>query len=409
MKNPKIAIIGGGASGCFCALNIKEMHPNADVTIFESSIRPLQKLLATGGGRCNITNTFDGVANLSSVYPRGYNLLKKLFHEFDNNSAVEWFSRHGIELYSQDDNRVFPVSNSAADVCSRIIAMLNKSGVWMLTGRKVSNISKDSDGKFILDFSDGNTRDDRYDAVVVSVGGWHSGALSASLEAMGVEIEKPVPSLFSLKVKSNILTNLMGASVENAVVAIPGQKFRGEGGLIITHFGFSGPAILKLSSYAARFLATNNYKCDLIVNWLGIVEDEVRTEMLRIAESNSRKAVASAHPRGLTQRLWEYLVGRAQIDLSQKYGELGKKNINKIVSTLTSDLHHISGRGQYKDEFVTCGGVSLNSVNSKNLESKTIENLYFTGEALDVDAITGGFNLQNCWTTAYVVSKSIIK
>jgi len=406
---PKIAIIGGGASGVFCAINIKESNPNADVTVFEAGIHPLHKLAMTGGGRCNITNTFEGVKNLQQVYPRGYNLLKKLFHEFDHNSTAEWFARHGIQLYAQDDHRMFPTSNSAAHVCETLLSTLNRLGVWMLTGRKATAISVESVGRFSIKFSDGNDGDDLYDAVVVATGGWHKDALYESLESLGIEMIEPVPSLFSLKVKSNVLTNLMGASVENAVVQIPGQKFRAEGGLLVTHFGFSGPAILKLSSYAARHLAENNHKCDLLINWLGVTEDSARTLMADIVDVNARKSVASAHPRDITQRLWEYLLGRAEIDLATKYSELGKKNLNKLINTLTADLYHVSGRGQFKDEFVTCGGVSLNSVNSKTLESKTTPRLYFTGEALDVDAITGGYNLQGCWTTGYVVAEAINK
>jgi predicted Rossmann fold flavoprotein len=278
----------------------------------------------------------------------------------------------------------------------------------MLTGRKVTAISVNPDNKFSLQTSSGDDiSEELFDAVVVATGGWHRDALYDSLSALGVGMLPPVPSLFSLKVKSTLLTNLMGASVENAVVQIPGQKFRAEGGLLVTHFGFSGPAILKLSSYAARHLAENNHKCDLLVNWLGVTEDAARTSMSDIVDVNSRKSVASAHPRDITQRLWEYLLNRAEIDPTTKYSELGKKNLNKLISTLTADLYHVSGRGQFKDEFVTCGGVSLNSVNSKTLESKTIPHLYFTGEALDIDAITGGYNLQGCWTTGYVAAKAI--
>jgi len=409
MINPKIAIIGGGASGVFCAINIKESNPKADVTVFEAGIHPLHKLAMTGGGRCNITNTFEGIKNLQQVYPRGYNLLKKLFHEFDHNSTAEWFARHGIQLYAQDDHRMFPTSNSAAHVCETLLSTLNSLGVWMLTGRKATAISVESDGRFSIKFSYGNDGDDLFDAVVIATGGWHKDALYESLEHLGIEMIEPVPSLFSLKVKSNVLTNLMGASVENVVVQIPGQKFRAEGGLLVTHFGFSGPAILKLSSYAARHLAENNHKCDLLINWLGVTEESARALMADIVDINVRKSVASVHPRDITQRLWEYLLGRAEIDPTTKYSELGKKNLNKLINTLTADLYHVSGRGQFKDEFVTCGGVSLNSVNSKTLESKNTPRLYFTGEALDVDAITGGYNLQGCWTTGYVAAAAINK
>jgi len=408
MANKKIAVIGGGASGCFCAINIMEMNPKAEVTIFESGLRPLQKLAITGAGRCNITNNFEAVGNLQTVYPRGYNLLKKLFHEFGPQDAIQWFEKRGIELFTQDDNRLFPKSNSAADVCDRLIAMLNRLGVWMFTGRKVSAIHKDTDTqKFTLAFSDKNLESDEYDAVVLSAGGHINSPISESIRNLGVEVIAGVPSLFNMKVKSNPLTDLMGAAVKNTSVMIPGTKFRAEGPTQITHFGFSGPAILRLSSYAARHLADTNYKCDIIINWLNMNEDDTRQTVERLVSENQKKNIASAHPAGFTQRLWEYLLQRAEIEPTRKYCELGKKNITRLTITLCADLHHVSGRGQMGEEFVTCGGVSLNAVNSKTLEAKAVPGLYFTGEYLDVDALTGGFNLQNCWTTGYIAARSV--
>lgn len=403
----KIAIIGGGASGCFCAINIMEMNPKAEVTVFESGLKPLQKLAITGAGRCNITNNFEAVSNLQLIYPRGYNLLKKLFHEFGPQDAIAWFEERGIELFTQDDNRLFPKSNSAADVCDRLLSMMNRHGVWLFTGRKVTGIELSGDKKFLLKFSDKNMESDEYDAVVVSAGGSINTPLSDSIRALGVEIEKGVPSLFNMKVKSNPLTELMGAAVRNTSAMIPGTKFRAEGPTQITHFGFSGPAILKLSSYASRYLAENNYKCDIIINWLNLNEEETRKIVEALVSENLKKNTASAHPKDFTQRLWEFLLMRAEIDPTRKYCELGKKNITKLVITLCADLYHVSGRGQMGEEFVTCGGASLNAVSSKTLEAKAVPGLYFTGEYLDVDAVTGGFNLQNCWTTGYVVAKSV--
>lgn len=406
MTKSRIAIVGAGAAGCFCAVNVKENFPQCEVFIFESGLKPMQKLALTGGGRCNLTNTFDDVVSLDSVYPRGEKLLKRLFYTFDQNSAVSWFESHDISLYAQDDHRVFPVSNSALDVVNKLQIMLNKLGVWLFTGKKVTAVKKsETDESLEICFSDSSS--DFFDKVIVTTGGCSKSLLYQSLLDLGVEMDSPVPSLFSFKIKSNILTNLMGASVEHAVTKIAGTKFSSEGGLLVTHFGMSGPAVLKLSSYAARFLADNNYKCDLIVNWLGVSEDDIRLQVENIVKQNPNKNIVSVHPKNLTQRLWEYLVSKIEVEPQRKYSELGKKNVNKIVSILSADIYHVSGRGQFKDEFVTCGGVLQKSVNTKTLESKAVKNLYFAGEVLDIDGVTGGFNLQAAWTTAYVVASGL--
>lgn len=407
----RIAIIGGGASGCFCAANIVEMCPKAEVTVFESAIKPMRKLAITGAGRCNVTNTFANVGNLATVYPRGEKLLKKLFYEFNQDDAVNWFERHGVPLYIQEDQRYFPKSNNAEHICNSMLQVINRNA-WLLTGHKVVDIQRvvlggDEEGSFVLRFSDSNLQPQEFDRVVVATGGMSNSPLEQSLRDLGIEILPPVPSLFTFKVKSNVLTDMMGISVDNATTMIAGQKFRGNGGLMLTHFGLTGPAILKLSSYAARYLADINYKFDLIVNWLSITEDEARSLVNKIAADNPKKNIASVHPRGFSQRLWEYMLDRNEIPADHKYCDLGKKLLNRMVQMLTADVYHVSGRGQFKDEFVTCGGVSLNAVSSKTLESKTVKGLYFTGEVLDVDAITGGFNLQNCWTTGYVVARAV--
>ena len=247
---------------------------------------------------------------------------------------------------------------------------------------------------------------EEFDSVIVTTGGMSNSPLMESLKNLGVEIIEPVPSLFSLKIKSNVLTSLMGATVDNASVMIAGEKFRSEGGLLITHFGFSGPAVLKLSSYAARFLKENNYKCDLAINWLNESEDVVFQLINELIKKNRNKNILSSHPKNFTNRLWEFLISRAEIQKDKKFSELGKKHLNKLVNILTSDIYHVSGRGQFKDEFVTAGGVSLKSVNTKTLESKAVKNLFFAGEVLDIDAVTGGYNLQAAWTTAKTVAEN---
>jgi hypothetical protein len=399
----KIAVIGAGAAGCFSAVNIIEQNPDYEIFIYESGLTPLHKLSLTGGGRCNLTNTFENAENLSKIYPRGDKLMRSLFYVFNHENTIEWFENHGIKLYAQADGRIFPKSDKALEIVGRLLDILNKNGVWIFTGKKVSSV-KTADGFFGLEFSDGTESAENFDSVIVTTGGMSNSPLMESLKNLGHEIIEPAPSLFSLKIKSNVLTALMGASVENASVMIAGEKFRAEGGLLVTHFGFSGPAVLKLSSFAARFLKDCNYKCDISINWLNESEDAVFQAVDELIKKNRNKNVVSAHLRNFTSRLWEFLLSRAEIPAERKFSELGKKNVNKLVNILTSDVYHVSGRGQFKDEFVTAGGVSLKSVNPKTLESKTVKNLFFAGEVLDVDAVTGGFNLQAAWTAGYTVA-----
>lgn len=408
MTRTRVAIIGAGAAGCFCAIHLSQQHPEYEVFVYESGVRPMIKLGLTGAGRCNVTNTFEKVVSLAQVYPRGEKLLKKLFYTFNHESMVKWLDKQGIATFAQDDCRIFPKSNKAQEIVDKFLELMSKNGVRLKTGRKVTRIARQSpdseSSKFEVCFSDSDSQPELFDKVIVTVGGMSKNSFLDSLVELGLKVEEPLPSLFSFKVKSNVLTSMMGAAVANTSTQIAGTKFSAQGPLQITHFGMSGPAILKLSSYASRYLAQTNYKCDLVVNWLNVNEDDCRKLVSELVSRNQNKLVLSAHPQCFTQRLWEYLVSKMEIDPQRKFCELGKKNINKMVSVLVSDIYHISGRGQFKDEFVTSGGVALSEVNSKTLESKNIKNLYFAGEALDIDAITGGFNLQACWTTAYVVA-----
>ena len=406
MGKKKIAIIGIGAAGCFCAVNIAEQTTDYEIFMYDAGLTPMHKLSLTGGGRCNLTNTFENAENLTKIYPRGDKLLRSLFYNFNHENTIEWFENHDIKLYAQDDGRIFPKSNKAAEIVDKLYFLMNKYGVWTFTGKKLSLIEKTSNEKFSLTFSNGEKCLEQFDYVIVATGGLSNSPLMESLKKLGIEIIEPVPSLFSLKVKSNVLTSLMGATVDNASVMIAGEKFRSEGGLLITHFGFSGPAVLKLSSYAARFLKENNYKCDLAINWLNESEDVVFQLINELIKKNRNKNILSSHPKNFTNRLWEFLISRAEIQKDKKFSELGNKHLNKLVNILTSDIYHVSGRGQFKDEFVTAGGVSLKSLNHKTLESKTVKNLFFAGEVLDIDAITGGYNLQAAWTTAKTVAEN---
>ena len=373
----KTAIVGGGAAGFFLAVNLKEMMPEMEVTIFERGQHVLRKVAISGGGRCNCTNSFASVGDLSEVYPRGHRLMKRLFNVFDNRDAYQWFERHGVPLVTQDDDCVFPASQDAQSIVGCLLSNARKLGVEIRTNTKIASLDELND----------------YDYIAVTTGGTTSEKLSTVNYQLSTI--SPCPSLFSFRIDDERLQALMGIVTE-ATAMIPGTKLKASGPLLITHWGMSGPAILRLSSYAARLLYDNQYRLPLSVNWTNAKPDEVQQELYGIAAY------------ALTGRLWEYIIRKALGERSEgKWLSLNKKEMNRLSNMLTNDEYQIAGRAPFKDEFVTCGGVSLQSINPSTLESKTHPRLFFAGEVLDIDGVTGGFNFQAAWTTAFVVAKSI--
>ena len=390
----KTAIVGGGAAGFFLAVNLKEMVPEMEVTIFERSPRVLAKVEVSGGGRCNCTNSFAGVSDLSQVYPRGHRLMKRLFNVFDHEDAYRWFEQHGVPLVTQDDECVFPQAQDSHAIIDCFLALARRYGIRIRKGVKVQSLS--------------DLRD--YDLVAVTTGGSPKGEGLRWLAQLGHETEAPVPSLFSLSTDDARLHELMGLVVDNAEVHIQGTKLRAEGALLITHWGLSGPVALRLSSYAARHLADAGYQAALSVNWVQQNEAEVQAALQEMAVREPQKQLTTCNPFGVQQRLWAYLsekalAGRATI----RWSELNKKDVNRLVNVLVNDTLQMVGRAPFKDEFVTCGGIALKAVNPATLESRHVPRLYFAGEVLDIDGVTGGFNFQAAWTTAYTVACSICK
>lgn len=388
----RTAIVGGGATGFFLAVNLKEMCPQMEVCIFEKSQKVLAKVEVSGGGRCNCTNSFAAVTDLQQVYPRGHRLLKRLFNGFGPRDAYEWFERHGVPLVTQSDNCVFPKAQDAHAIIDCFLTMARRQGVTIKPHANVSSLEALKD----------------FDFVCVTTGGQPRLAGLQWLADLGHEIIPPVPSLFTFNVKDKALQNLMGTVVENATAFIPATHYRASGPLLITHWGMSGPVILKLSSHAARHLSDCRYESPLAVNWLSMRDADVVEALQAIAISNPQKKVTTIRPFDLPSRLWDYLLEKTLGNhASCRWSELGKKELNRLANALSNDSYAISGRAVFKDEFVTCGGVSLQSVNPSTLESRHVPNLFFAGEILDIDGITGGFNFQAAWTTAYTVTKSI--
>lgn len=389
----KTAIVGGGAAGFFLAINLKEMCEQMEVTIFEKSRKVLAKVEISGGGRCNCTNSFAEVRDLQYVYPRGHRLMKRLMKGFSHRDAYDWFEKHGVRLTTQEDQCVFPMSQDSHSIINCFLAEARRHNVEIRTETKIDSLDELSD----------------YDFIAVTTGGSPKVEGIRWLERH--EVESPVPSLFTFQIDDKALQALMGTVVENAVTMIPGTKMRAEGPLLITHWGMSGPAILKLSSYAARHLAECGYKSPLAVNWTNLHDNEVLSALDEITIRHSQKQLQTISPCGLPSRLWSYLVEKCLGERANgRWGSLNKKELNRLANILSGgDMYNIAGRAPFKDEFVTCGGVSLSSVNPATLESKEKPHLYFAGEVLDIDGITGGFNFQAAWTTAYTVAQAITK
>ena len=381
----KTAIVGGGAAGFFAAINLKEMCPEMQVTIFEKSKKVLAKVEVSGGGRCNCTNSFEAVTDLQQVYPRGHRLLKRLFKTFDYRDAYEWFESHGVRLVTQEDHCVFPMSQDSHTIINLFLAEAKRHGVEIRTQCKIESLDELKD----------------YDFKVITTGG-------GTASMAGVPTIEAVPSLFTFSIEDEALRALMGTVVEDATASIPGTKLKSNGPLLITHWGMSGPAILKLSSHAARELHEHNYQMPLAVNWTSLKEPEIQQELQEIIIRHPQKQIATIRPFGLPSRLWDYLVAKTLGERAQnRWQNLNQKELNRLTNALCYDQYQIAGRAAFKDEFVTCGGIDLSGINPNTLEAKTLPQLYFAGEVLDIDGITGGFNFQAAWTTAYVVSMAI--
>ena len=384
----KTAVVGGGAAGFFLAINLKEMCPQMDVTILEASKRVLAKVEISGGGRCNCTNSFEDVVDLQSVYPRGHRLLKRLFKVFDYRDAYQWFEHRGVKLTTQEDHCVFPQSQDSHTIINLFLNEAHRLDITIKTCCKVNSLD---------DLSD-------YDFIAITTGGMKNSSLFTLHSSL---IIPPVPSLFTFNINDAQLRNLMGTVVD-ATAMIPGTKMRASGPLLITHWGMSGPCILRLSSYAARLLNEHQYQMPRSVNWTSLKENEVQEELLAFCRQHAQKQLTTMRPFDLPQRLWSYLTEKALAGRAHApWGSLNQKELNRLTNMLINDTYQIAGRAPFKDEFVTCGGIDLSAVTPSTLESREHPHLYFAGEVLDIDGVTGGFNFQAAWTTAYTVATAI--
>lgn len=405
-KRLHIAVVGGGAAGFFAAIAAKQTNPEARVTIFERGQKVLAKVLITGGGRCNLTNSFAQIMDLKQAYPRGDKMMKRLFNVFSHKDTWQWFEQRGVKLVKQDDECVFPISQSAQSVVDALTHEAHKLGVEVRTGYAVEAVKQMENGDLQLLFK--VQKPVTVQRAAITTGGSPQANALQYLANLGHNIVQPVPSLFTFNIADATFKALMGTVVEGATVSLVGTKHKATGPLLVTHWGASGPAILKLSSYGARYVHDCGYQFPIAVNWIGLTNSALVAEHLQgIVDSNPRKLLTSVHPFGLPTRMWQYILEKTALGADKRWDELGKKGLNKLVEALTNDQYKVTGKGAFRDEFVTCGGVSLSDINLNTMESKVCKNLYFAGEVLDVDAITGGFNLQAAWTTGFVAGKSM--
>ena len=400
----RIGIIGGGAAGFFAAIHAKKNFPNSEVTILEKSQKLLSKVKVSGGGRCNVTNGCTSISELSKAYPRGEKKLKKAFREFNTKHTMQWFEDRGVPLTIQEDNCVFPVSQDSQTIIDCFMNETTQLGVNIEIGKGVDSIEKKEE-LFQVRFK-GNELVYEFEKLIIATGGSPKRTGLEWLEKLGHKIETPVPSLFTFNMPSEDVTKLMGIVVKETKASIQGSKLKSDGPLLITHWGMSGPSILKLSAFGARILANNNYEFKLQVNWVNTQNyDEVFNSLKALTEKQPNKLLQNYRAYSLPERLWFYLLEKNEISISKKWGDLGKKDLNKLTNSLTNDIYEVKGKTTFKEEFVTCGGVSLESIDFSTMQSRTVPNLYFAGEVMDIDGITGGYNFQGAWTTAFIAGQ----
>lgn len=398
-----IAIIGAGAAGCFAAANIP-FQKDRQVIILEKGSKPLQKVKVSGGGRCNVTHAIFQIADFARCYPRGEKMLRKSLHHFSAQHTVDWFAARGVTLQAEADGRMFPDSNNSQTIIDCLLNELEQKKVEIRYQKNVQRIEKKEEG-FLIHFAEGAPLPCR--KILVAAGGFPKLSQFEWLKELGHSIAPPVPSLFTFNLPKHPVTTLMGLSVPLAKVKIAGTKIETQGPLLITHWGLSGPAVLRASALGARILAEKNYQFDIAVSWVVENEEAVRFLFQSLRESNGKQTIYAANPFQLPKRLWHFLVESCEISESVKWAELNAKAQNKLIQTLTHHEFAVSGKTTFKEEFVTCGGIPLSEINHNTVESKLVPGLFFAGEICDVDGITGGFNFQWAWCSGWLAAKGL--
>ena len=400
-QNYDIILVGGGAAGFFTAINIVEKNPKLKVAILERGKNVLEKVRISGGGRCNVTHACFVPNDLVKFYPRGEKELRGPFHQFCSGDTIEWFEKHGVALKIEDDGRMFPESNSSQTIIDCFLNATQKLGIAILTGQSVQSIFR-SDTFWKVE-----TQLETFACQKIVMTSGSNPKMWEMLESLGHSIVNPVPSLFTFNIKDPRIKDLMGVSAF-ASVQVKDTKLSASGPLLITHWGMSGPGILRLSAWGARILHDKNYQFTIVVNWLNDVDFNAGIEILKeLKHDQAKKAVSKKSPFEFPNRLWESLVLASEIDGETKWADLSKTQLHNLANQLTNAHFQVNGKSTFKEEFVTAGGVDLKEINFKTMESKILPDLYFAGEIVNIDAITGGFNFQNAWTSGFIVAENI--
>lgn len=400
-QNFDIIIVGGGAAGFFTAINIVEKNPKLKVAILERGAEVLQKVRISGGGRCNVTHACFEPNELVKFYPRGEKELRGPFHQFCSGDTIEWFEKHGVELKIEDDGRMFPVSNSSQTIIDCFLKATQKLGISVLTGQSVQSIFKKDN------FWKVETQNENYIVGKLILATGSNPKMWEMLQQFGHAVISPVPSLFTFNIKDSRIKELPGVAAQVSV-KVKDSKLTSTGPLLITHWGMSGPAILKLSAWGARILHDKNYQFTIFINWLNDVETNEAEKILKdLKQEHAKKAVSKKSPFDFPNRLWESLVLASGIETETKWADLSKIQLQNLANQLTNATFQVNGKSTFKEEFVTAGGIDLKEINFKTMESKLHQNLYFAGEIVNIDAITGGFNFQNAWTSGFILANAL--
>ena len=400
-------VVGGGAAGFFCAVNAARMNPQMKVILVEKTGKLLSKVKISGGGRCNTTHACFDIIEMSKKYPRGGNFVKKTFHQFFTTDTIEWFKERGVALKQEKDGRMFPVTDSSQTIVDCLLDEADKYGVEILMSTDVKKINVQQ-SKFSIQFSTGKLLE--ADFICIASGGYPKSSMFEWLKELGHSIEEPVSSLFTFNMPGHPIRELMGVTVENVSVKIAGTKLQQEGSLLITHWGLSGPVILKLSAWGARELAIKNYDFKISINWLpDYNEQQLSQKFQSVRFDIAAQKVANKNPFGLPARLWEFLLNYSVVNPETRWTDLSSKDANRLIRNLCNYEFDVKGKTTFKEEFVTSGGIKLNEIDHTTMMSKKVPNLFFAGEVMDVDGVTGGFNFQHAWTSGFIAAAAIAK
>ncbi len=407
MEKKKVIVIGGGAAGFFCAIQIAELHPEWEISILEKSNKLLSKVKVSGGGRCNVTHACPEVEVLLKKYPRGARFLKKAFYQFATKNTIQWFAKNGVSLHTEKDGRMFPTTNNSETIIDCFLQKVHQYQIKVLTGHEVVHVEKlhqEKDNSFVITLANQNKI--TADALCMATGGMLKSDKFPWLTLLGHTIVEPVPSLFTFNVADKNITTLMGVAVDNATIQWKGNKISEQGPLLITHWGISGPAAIKLSAWCARELANDNYEGAILINWTPEYnESTLKMEWINLRMDLGRREMGSKNPFNLPQRLWQYFLQEAGIVFATKWADLKSTQQQLLIQSLTKTTLQVKGKTTFKEEFVTCGGVELSEIDANTMESKLVSGLHFAGEMMDVDGITGGFNFQHAWTSGWIAAQ----